>query len=46
MNVYQTVYVLRLVYKYTCDVFTIIIFTWLCKNVGIRKYQIQIHAVI
>lgn len=45
MNVYQTVYVLRLVY---------LIYMWcihnyyiyMCKNVGIRKYQIQIHAVI
>lgn len=43
MNVYQTVYVLRLVYKYTC---IHNYYIYMCKNVGIRKYQIQIHAVI
>lgn len=43
MNVYQTVYVhvLRLVYMH---VFTIIKdLPYMCKNVGIRKYQIQIQ---
>lgn len=46
MNVYQTVYVLRLVYKYTCVGCIHNYYIYMCKNVGIRKYQIQIHAVI
>lgn len=43
MNVYQTVYVLRLVYKYTCDVFTIIIFTcakmWELESIKYKYMQ-------
>lgn len=43
MNVYQTVYVLRLVYKYTSDVFTIIIFTcakmWELESIKYKYMQ-------